>query len=108
MTSSSTRNTLRDPRVAEALETMFAQAAEDDATHQHVLYRQPANFEALSQQERADAAAEIYMPISRDGGRLVYTRSAPHARARWSSSARPSASPRSTSPPPSATTARAA
>lgn len=73
MTSSSIRNTLHDPRVAEVLETMFAQAAGDDAAREHVIYRQPATFAALSHQERADAAAEIYMPISRDGGRLVYT-----------------------------------
>lgn len=70
--NASSRNSLRDPRVAEALETMFA-AAEQDAAHQRELYRQPANFEALSSKERADAAAEIYMPISRDGGRLIYT-----------------------------------
>jgi predicted O-methyltransferase YrrM len=63
-------NTLRDPRVAAALDRMFAGAAQDEAAS-----RRPgptADFAAMTAQEKADAAAEIYMPVSAAGGRLLY------------------------------------
>ncbi|MEV6629919.1 hypothetical protein AB0M54_04100 [Actinoplanes sp. NPDC051470] len=58
-------------------------------------------------QERADALAEAYLPVSPEGGRLLYalTRA---ARPPGSSSAPRTESPPSISPPPSATTAWAA
>jgi predicted O-methyltransferase YrrM len=63
-------NTLRDPRVADTLDRMFADAAQDEAAS-----RRPgpaADFAAMTAQEKADAAAEIYMPVSAAGGRLLY------------------------------------
>ena len=62
-------NTLHDPRVAAALERMFADAGQDEAAERRL---GPADFAAMTAQERADAAAEIYMPVSAAGGRLLY------------------------------------
>jgi predicted O-methyltransferase YrrM len=63
-------NTLRDPRVAAALDRMFAGAAQDQAAGRRL--GPAADFAAMTAQEKADAAAEIYMPISAAGGRLLY------------------------------------
>ena len=73
MTSPSTLSTLRDPRVAQALQRMFADAEQDDAAFQRALARQPEGFDDANHQDRADAWSEIYMPISADAGRLLYT-----------------------------------
>jgi predicted O-methyltransferase YrrM len=65
-----TRSTfLEDPRLAAALARMFASAGQDDA---HLPSSWPNDFASASPQERADAAAEIFMPISAQGGRLLY------------------------------------
>jgi predicted O-methyltransferase YrrM len=63
-------NTLRDPRVADALDRMFAGAAQDEAPSRRL--GPAADFAAMIAQEKADAAAEIYMPVSAAGGRLLY------------------------------------
>jgi predicted O-methyltransferase YrrM len=63
-------NTLHDPRVAAALDRMFAGAAHDEAADRRL--GPAADFAAMTAQEKADAAAEIYMPVSADGGRLLY------------------------------------
>ncbi|AQZ69635.1 O-methyltransferase [[Actinomadura] parvosata subsp. kistnae] len=60
-------STLADPRVAAALERMFAEAERDDSRPF------PRAGGTMTAQEQADAAAEIYMPISPEGGRLLYT-----------------------------------
>jgi predicted O-methyltransferase YrrM len=73
MTSPNTLSTLRDPRVAQALQRMFADAEQDDAAYQRALVRQPDGFDDSGHQERADAWSEIYMPVSADAGRLLYT-----------------------------------
>jgi predicted O-methyltransferase YrrM len=73
MTSTSTLSTLRDPRVSEALQRMFADAQQDDAAYQRALAGRPDGFDPTGHQERADAWSEIYMPISADAGRLLYT-----------------------------------
>ena len=73
MTSSSTLSTLRDPRVAQALQRMFADAEQDDAAFERALGRRPEGFDDAGHQERADAWSEIYMPVSADAGRLLYT-----------------------------------
>jgi predicted O-methyltransferase YrrM len=73
MISPSTLSTLRDPRVAQALQRMFADAEQDDAAFQRALARQPDGFDDSGHQERADAWSEIYMPVSADAGRLLYT-----------------------------------
>jgi predicted O-methyltransferase YrrM len=66
-------NTLRDPRVACALDHMFSRAAQDEAADQRLRAGTAAGSVPLTVQERADAAAEIYMPVSAAGGRLLYT-----------------------------------
>ena len=73
MTSTSTLSTLRDPRVSDALRRMFAGAQQDDAAYQRALAGRPDGFDPTDHQERADAWSEIYMPISADAGRLLYT-----------------------------------
>ena len=73
MTSTSTLSTLRDPRVSGALGRMFADAQQDDAAYQRALAGRPDGFDPADHQERADAWSEIYMPISADAGRLLYT-----------------------------------
>ena len=49
---------------------MFAGAAQDEAASRRL--GPAADFAAMTAQEKADAAAEIYMPISAAGGRLLY------------------------------------
>lgn len=73
MTSTSTLSTLRDPRVSEVLRRMFADAQQDDAAYQRALAGRPDGFTPTDHQERADAWSQIYMPISADAGRLLYT-----------------------------------
>ncbi|MEU9008667.1 class I SAM-dependent methyltransferase [Streptomyces sp. NPDC048479] len=63
-------HTLADPRVEAALSRMFAHAAHDEATAARVRAERPGDFG--TPQEHADAAAEIYMPISAAGGQLLY------------------------------------
>jgi predicted O-methyltransferase YrrM len=63
-------NTLHDPRVAAALDRMFAGAVRDEAASRRL--GPAADFAAMTAQDRADAAAEIYMPVSAAGGRLLY------------------------------------
>ncbi|MFC8125702.1 O-methyltransferase [Streptomyces sp. NPDC057302] len=73
MTSTSTPlNTLEDPRVASALDRMFRHAEQDEATSSRVREERPQGSAPLGPQERADANAEVYMPISAQGGRLLY------------------------------------
>jgi predicted O-methyltransferase YrrM len=65
-------STLKDPRVAAALERMFAEAEQDGAVYTRASAARPAGRGPLTDQERSDASAEIYMPISADAGRLLY------------------------------------
>ncbi|MFE2373578.1 O-methyltransferase [Streptomyces sp. NPDC059398] len=65
-------HTLADPRVETALSRMFANAEQDDATEARTRAERPRSAEPSTPQERADAAAEIYMPVSAAGGRLLY------------------------------------
>ncbi|MER6418579.1 class I SAM-dependent methyltransferase [Streptomyces sp. NPDC001137] len=65
-------HTLADPRVRAALSRMFERAAQDDITAARVGAGLPGGFAPLSPQEHADAAADIYMPISAAGGELLY------------------------------------
>jgi predicted O-methyltransferase YrrM len=64
--------TLQDPRVATALDRMFAEA--DD--QRPVLRDMRDDFERLlsaSAQERADAMSAFYIPVTREAGRLLYS-----------------------------------
>jgi len=66
-------DTLREPRVAASLERMFAAAVQDDATGLFAAAARPDGFTPRNAQERADEAAELYLPISAEGGRLLYS-----------------------------------
>ncbi|MFD3557050.1 O-methyltransferase [Streptomyces goshikiensis] len=70
--TSTPTNTLDDPRVASALDRMFRQAEQDEATSRRVRAAWPQGSAPLGPQEQADANAEVYMPISAQGGRLLY------------------------------------
>src|ERR1700678_3624390 len=59
-------NSLREPKVEAILTRMFEQAELDETR------RVPVTG-PLTAQERADALAEVYLPISADGGRLLYS-----------------------------------
>ncbi|MEV7355360.1 class I SAM-dependent methyltransferase [Kitasatospora sp. NPDC091276] len=65
-------NTLEDPRVATALDRMFRHAEQDEATSRRIRAAWPQGAAPLGPQEQADANAEVYMPISAQGGRLLY------------------------------------
>ena len=66
-------NTLHDPRVVTALDRMYAGAAGDGAARRRARGTATAWPRAMTAQEHADAAAEIYMPVSATSGRLLYT-----------------------------------
>ena len=64
-------NTLQHPKVASALERMYAESAEQFASMREggtVFSR----LESASAQERADAFSEYYLPVTQDAGRLLY------------------------------------
>ncbi|MEU5956797.1 class I SAM-dependent methyltransferase [Streptomyces sp. NPDC047525] len=65
-------HTLADPRVEAALSQMFARAAHDEDTAALAREKLPEGLAPTTPQEQADAAAEIYMPISAAGGQLLY------------------------------------
>ncbi|GLW63303.1 putative O-methyltransferase, family 3 [Actinomadura rubrobrunea] len=63
-------NTLADPRVAHALDRMFAAA---DRDKEALAAADLDAFAAMTAHERADAASDVYMPVSEAGGRLLYS-----------------------------------
>ena len=66
-------NSLTDPPVRPVLDRLF-QAADQDGAHWVPLReRHPDGFAAMSAREQADAYAELYIPVSPEGGRLLYT-----------------------------------
>jgi len=63
-------NTLRTPQVKTVLDRLFAAAAQDDEAPR---WREPGlSWETATAQERADASESSYMPISPQGGDLLY------------------------------------
>ncbi|MGW6933733.1 O-methyltransferase [Lentzea sp. NPDC054927] len=59
--------TLHEPRVRSLLDRLFGAAASDDT------FDTPwDDVRSVSAQERADALADVYMPISASGGELLY------------------------------------
>ncbi|MFJ9893189.1 O-methyltransferase [Streptomyces sp. NPDC091280] len=64
-------DTLTEPRVQAALRRMFEEAGQDDAVASRIDWG--SGTASMSPQEHADAAAEIYMPISAAGGELLYS-----------------------------------
>jgi predicted O-methyltransferase YrrM len=66
-------NSLTSPLVRPLLDRLFL-AAEGDATRRPAIARRhPDGLDALSAREHADAYAEMYIPVSPEGGRLLYT-----------------------------------
>ena len=64
-------STLSDPKIAAALERMYAESdAQSGAPRPGI---DPAIFEHGTAQERADAVDDVYMPISPDAGKLMYS-----------------------------------
>jgi len=64
-------HTLRKLQVTTVLDRLFAAAAQDNETPR---WRKPGlSWETATAQERADASEATYMPISRQGGDLLYT-----------------------------------
>lgn len=64
-------STLTDTKVTSALDRMYA-----EATEQRSRLRDPAlatRLEGASAQERADALSDVYMPVSPDAGKLIYS-----------------------------------
>lgn len=63
------RITLNEPRVAEALDRMYA-----EARHQMEALRRAdfARLNEASPQERADALSDFYLPVTPEAGRLLY------------------------------------
>ena len=66
-------NSLTVPPVRPVLDRLF-QAADEDRPNQVALReRHPDGFAGMSAREQADAYAELYIPVSPEGGRLLYT-----------------------------------
>ena len=63
-------NTLTTPRTAEVLDRLFAAAEAQEAAARNDRPAQP--WEDLTAQERADVREDAYMPVSAEGGRLLY------------------------------------
>jgi predicted O-methyltransferase YrrM len=64
-------NTLQSPAVQKVLDRLFAGAERDDAVPSP--WTDDRSYESATAQERADALADIYMPISAAGGALLYS-----------------------------------
>jgi predicted O-methyltransferase YrrM len=64
-------NTLITPRTAGVLDRLFAAAEAQEAAARQP-DRPPRPWEDLTAQERADVREDAYMPVSAEGGRLLY------------------------------------
>jgi predicted O-methyltransferase YrrM len=65
-------STLHDPRVMTALDRMYAGAAGDREARQRARGAAADWPATMTAQQKSDAAAEIYMPVAPDSGRLLY------------------------------------
>jgi predicted O-methyltransferase YrrM len=66
-------NSLTSPPARPVLDRLFQAAQSDDAVHWvTVRDRHPDGFAGLSAHEQADAYAALYIPVSPEGGRLLY------------------------------------
>ena len=66
-------NSLTVPPVRPVLDRLFQAADEDRPNQAAVRERYPGGFAGMSAREQADAYAELYIPVSPEGGRLLYT-----------------------------------
>jgi predicted O-methyltransferase YrrM len=65
-------STLQNPKVAAALERMYAESAEQFASMRDG-GTGFSRLESASAQERADAFSDYYLPVTADSGRLLYS-----------------------------------
>jgi predicted O-methyltransferase YrrM len=66
-------NSLTSPPVRPLLDRLFQAAEGDSARSAGLAERYPNGFAAASAREQADAYQELYIPVSPEGGRLLYT-----------------------------------
>jgi predicted O-methyltransferase YrrM len=66
-------NSLTSPPVRLLLDRLFQSADSDDARRTTMRERHPHGLVGMSAREQADAFAELYIPVSPEGGRLLYT-----------------------------------
>ena len=67
-------DSLTSPPVRPVLDRLFQAADSDDAAQRvTVRERYPDGFAGMSAREQADAYGELYIPVSPEGGRLLYT-----------------------------------
>ena len=66
-------NSLTSPPVGPLLDRLFRAAAADPSRSAGLAERYPDGFAAVSAREQADAFEQLYIPVSPEGGRLLYT-----------------------------------
>ena len=66
-------NSLTSPPVRPLLDRLFDAADSDDEHRATVRERHPDGMAGMSARDQADAYAELYIPVSPEGGRLLYT-----------------------------------
>jgi len=66
-------NSLTSPPVRPLLDRLFQAAEGDPARSAGLAERYPHGFAGASAREQADAYEEMYIPVSPEGGRLLYT-----------------------------------
>ncbi len=66
-------NSLQSEPVRDVLSRLFAAAKGDDLRRARVAMAHPDGFGPTSEQQQADAYEEIYIPISPEAGRLLYS-----------------------------------
>jgi predicted O-methyltransferase YrrM len=66
-------NSLTSTPVRDLLDRLFREAEGDEARRVSVRERHPDGFASVSAREQADAYEQLYIPVSPEGGRLLYT-----------------------------------
>jgi len=65
-------NSLTSPPVSDLLGRLFQAAEGDDARRAGLAGRYPDGFAVLSAREQAEAYEQLYIPVSPEGGKLLY------------------------------------
>ena len=65
-------NSVTSPPVRSLLDRLFQAAEGDDARRASLAERYPDGFAALSAREQADVYEHLYIPVSPEGGKLLY------------------------------------
>ena len=66
-------NSLTSLPVSSVLDRLFQAAEGDNVRRAGLAGRYPDGFAALSAREQAEAYGQLYIPVSPEGGRLLYT-----------------------------------